>query len=126
MVFTALDYWQQGLPPPAACEPPAPGTRLFRYLVRRLIDSWHLPAGPLAYYARMAPLASLGGRGGLVERRLAVARQWPSIKASLDAGWPCPLGLVRVQSANPLLLGQNHQVLASGSTTPIRPTTTTW
>jgi hypothetical protein len=112
MVFAALDYWQQGLPPPPDTEPPASGTPLFRYLVRRLIDSWHLPAGPLAYYARMAPwVASLGGLA-LAERRLAVGRHWPAIKASLDAGWPCPLGLVRVRSANPLLLGQNHQVLA--------------
>jgi hypothetical protein len=133
MVFTALDYWQQGLGPPALSDPPAPGTALFRYLVRRLIDSWHLPAGPLAYYARMAPwataLGSLGrgsaggepgvGGGGSAGRgsaggagRLGLARQWPAIKASLDAGWPCPLGLVRVRSANPLLLGLNHQVLA--------------
>jgi hypothetical protein len=116
MVFTALDYWQQGLGPPALSDPPAPGTALFRFLVRRLIDSWHLPAGPLAYYARMAPwataLGSLGRGSAGPAGRLGLARQWPAIKASLDAGWPCPLGLVRVRSANPLLLGLNHQVLA--------------
>jgi hypothetical protein len=41
-------------------------------------------------------------------------REWPAIKADLDAGVPVPLGLVRVKSSNPLALGHNHQVLAYG------------
>src|SRR5262249_58392372 len=43
MVFAALDYWQTGIAPPAAR--PAPGQPLYRYIVQRLIDSLHLPAG---------------------------------------------------------------------------------
>jgi hypothetical protein len=110
MVFTALDFWTRGLTPPSDTDPPAPGTPLFRHLVRRLIDSWHLPGGPLAYFVRMTPWVPLP------DRRLSagMASQWSSIKAELDAGRPCPLGLVRVKSANPLHLGQNHQVLAYG------------
>jgi hypothetical protein len=103
MVFAALDYWNEGQVPPPDTVPPVPGTPMFRYVLRRLIDSWHLPAGPLAYYARMT---------SWLPERLAVTRQWPAIKSDLDAGWPCPLGLVRIKSANPLLLGRNHQVLA--------------
>lgn len=43
MVFAALDYWHAAIVPPAAR--PAPGEPLYRYIVRRLVDSWHLPAG---------------------------------------------------------------------------------
>jgi hypothetical protein len=106
IVFTALDYWNVGRPPPPHVAPPAPGTPLFRYLVRRLIDSWHLPGGPLAYLARMAPWWP-GGQVPLLD-------QWPFVQADLDAGRPCPLGVVRLRSANPLDLGKNHQVLAYG------------
>jgi hypothetical protein len=106
MVFTALDYWNDGRPPPSDSTPPAPGTPLFRYLVRRLIDSWHLPGGPLAYLARMAPWWP-GGQPSVVD-------EWRVVQADLDAGRPCPLGLVRIRSANPLDLGKNHQVLAYG------------
>jgi hypothetical protein len=111
MVFAALDYWDVGRPPPPDTAPPAPGTPLFRYLVQRLIDSWHLPGGPLAYLARMVPWWPATPPS---VRPLSVAEQWPAVQADLDAGRPCPLGLVRIRSANPLDLGQNHQVLAYG------------
>lgn len=41
-------------------------------------------------------------------------RAGPAIKADIDAGKLSPLGLIRVKSANPGELGQNHQVLACG------------
>jgi hypothetical protein len=105
MVLAALDYWHAGRPPPAV--QPAPGTPLYRYVVRRLIQSWHIPAGVAGYYRGM--LSSdpiLAGR--------TLSRQWPRIRALLDVGQPAPLALVTVASANPLLLGRNHQVLAYG------------
>jgi hypothetical protein len=40
--------------------------------------------------------------------------EWPAIKATLDTGQPCPLGLIRVKSAIPADVGRNHQVLATG------------
>ena len=119
MVFAALDYWKQGSPAPSETTPPPAGTPLFNYLVRRLIDSWDIPGGPLTYLKLMNPLLpdgddhvgpfSVHGRGW----RMAV-REWPAIKSSIDAGNPCPLGLVKLKSANPLALGHNHQVLAYG------------
>ena len=42
------------------------------------------------------------------------AREWPAVQADLDRGQPCPLGLVKVASANPADIGKNHQVLAYG------------
>lgn len=103
MVFAALDYWQAGRHPPAS--QPAAGTPLFRFIVRRLIQSWHIPHGVAAYYRGM-----LSSDGQLATR--TIARQWPRVQARLDAGQPSALGVVTVASANPLLLGRNHQVLA--------------
>lgn len=105
MVFAALDYWHAGAPPPA--EQPQPGTPLFGFIVRRLVRSWRLPAGVGRYYRWMV-LADAD-----VARR-TTRRHWPAIKEMLDAGKPAPLGVVTVASANPLLLGGNHQVLAYG------------
>jgi hypothetical protein len=119
MVFAALDYWALGGPPPPDTTPPAGGTPAFQYLVRRLIDSWGLPNGPLTYLSLMSPLYPDGDEGigpvkvhGRAWRMLT--QEWPAVRASLDAGQPCPLGLVKLVSANPMDIGKNHQVLAYG------------
>jgi hypothetical protein len=103
MVFAALDYWHAGRLPPA--DQPAPGTPLYRFVVRRLIQSWHTPAGVAGYYRGM-----LSSDASLARR--TISRQWPRVRALLDDGQPAPLGLVTTASASPLLLGRNHQVLA--------------
>ena len=118
MVFGALDYWHAGTRPPA--DRPAARSWAFRFIVRRLIRSWHIPVGVARYYywmnlpdadtsLRLAGL-SWPQRRGL--RTRSIARQWPRIRAQLEAGQPAALGIVTVASANPLLLGHNHQVLA--------------
>lgn len=105
MVFAALDYWYAGLAPPAAR--PAAGTALFRFVVRRLVRSWHIPGGVARYYHGML-------RSDAHLARRTAAREWPAVRARLDAGVPVPLGVITVSSASPLLLGANHQVLACG------------
>jgi hypothetical protein len=105
MVFAALDYWHARSRPPE--ELPEPGSGLHRYVVRRLIASWHIPAGVGRYYRWMT----------LPDREVArrtVAAHWPRVKASLDDGIPAALGLVTVASANPARLRHNHQALAYG------------
>ena len=118
MVFGALDYWHSGTAPPAAR--PAPGEPLYRYLVRRLVDSWNLPAGAAQYYQWMnlpdgdASL-DIAGQHITTERGLAwrtIGVQWPQITADLSQGTPVALGVVTVASASPGDLGLNHQVLA--------------
>jgi hypothetical protein len=105
MIFAALDYWHAGLPPPASR--PGPGDPLFGFIVRRLLTSWHLPGGVLRYYRWMRlPTADAAHR--------SVSWSWPKVRASIDAGQPAALGVVTVASANPLLLGRNHQVIACG------------
>ena len=120
MVFASLDYWQAGLRPPA--ERPAPGSPLYRFIVWRLVQSWHIPAGVARYYRGMnrpdgnTPVRLAGhplvARRGVSHR--TVTRHWPQIRAYLDAGQPVALGVVTVASGNPFLLGHNHQVLAYG------------
>jgi len=120
MIFAALDYWHAGIKPPA--DRPLPGTPLYRFIVRRLIQSWRIPAGVATYYQWMTlpdrdtPVRWRGylaaTRHGLAQR--TVARQWPLVRARIDAGQPATLGLVTVAGPNPLRLGHNHQVLACG------------
>ena len=104
MVFTALDVFTAGGQPLEEGQP-EPGSPMFDHIVRRLFDSWDLPGGALRYYQWMLlPDADVLGP--------TVDEQWPAVRVELDAGRPCPLGLVTVRSANPLRLGLNHQVLA--------------
>jgi hypothetical protein len=43
-----------------------------------------------------------------------VRREWPRIRADIDAGRLSMIGLVRAASWDPRLLGLNHQVIAYG------------
>jgi hypothetical protein len=118
MIFAARDYWHAGITPPAAR--PAPGDPLYRFIVQRQVDSWHLPAGAAQYYQWMNlpdgdTSVDLFGRHIITERGLAwrtIETQWPQIAADLDNGAPSALGVVTVASASPADLGVNHQVLA--------------
>jgi hypothetical protein len=111
MVFAALDYWHARIRPPATR--PAPGSPLYKYVVRRLIESWSIPAGVAVYYRWMnLPDGDGQRRPGVSWRTTAV--QWPRIRASLDRGIPAAIGLCTVASANPGRLGHNHQALAFG------------
>jgi hypothetical protein len=120
MAFAARDYFERGGPPPPDADPPGEGA-LFDYLVDRLFDSFDLPLGPVRYLELMNPLLGDGetvwSRFGLAShgRVWRMAREeWPKIRAEIDGGHPCPLGLVRVTSADPRDLKENHQVLAYG------------
>jgi hypothetical protein len=120
MVFAALDYWYAGVPTPT--EQPKPKTPVYKFLVRRIIDSWHVPVGVAQYFTWMnLPDGDVGftafGHRVIVEHGVSartVSQQWPLIKADLDHGIPCALGLVTVASRDPSQLGMNHQVLAYG------------
>jgi hypothetical protein len=120
MVFAVLDYWHAGVLPPA--DRPTHGEPLFRFLVRRLLHSWHLPVGVARYYRWMMlpdgdrDLHAFGRR--LLTRRGVTRRttlaQWRAIAAELDRGIPVPLGVVTIASRKPTGLPHNHQVLAFG------------
>jgi hypothetical protein len=116
MVFTALDIFTAGEPPPNDPQP-AHGTPRFKYIVRRLIDSWDVPNGVLKYFHWMSTPDHDVDVWIVTHRGVAwrtIKDEWPKVRADLDANRPCPLGLVTVNSSNPMDLGQNHQVLAYG------------
>jgi hypothetical protein len=120
MAFAARDYFEVDRAPPPTTTAPTEGP-LFDYLVDRLFDSFDLPLGPLRYLQLMNPMLP---DGETVWSRLGLAPhgrvwrtrmlEWPRIRADIDAGHPCPLGLVRVKSTDPFALKHNHQVLAYG------------
>ena len=120
MVFASMDYWHASVAPAPAR--PCLGEPVYGYIVRRLLDSWHLPAGVSQYYQWMnLPDEDRGfaafGRRVVIERGLGwrtTKVQWPQVVADLDTGLPVALGLVTTASANPRDLGLNHQVLAYG------------
>jgi hypothetical protein len=120
MVFAALDYFLAGRE--AVPDRPAAGEPLYRFIVRRLIDSWHFPAGVAQYYRWMGlpdgdHVIRLFGRQVLARRglgRRTVRVEWPRIRKDLDRGRPVPLGVVTVASRNPKDLALNHQALAIG------------
>jgi hypothetical protein len=121
MAYAARDYFEAGRPPPPDTDPPEQGSPMFRYIVRRLFDSFSLPWGPARYLELMNP--SLPDGDGLLARLgilphgrawRMIREEWPTIRADIDAGKPSPLGLVRIRSRNPFDLKYNHQVLAYG------------
>jgi hypothetical protein len=118
MAFAVVDLFRAGLTPPAETTPPSQGSPLFDYLVRRLLDSFDLPAGP-GRYLLWQSLPDEDIRMGWFDvtkglMRRTVEEEWPKVKADLDAGRLSPLGLIRTHSVNPMELGRNHQVVAFG------------
>jgi len=119
MVFAALDWFEAGRPSPDDLASPPDGSVLRTYVIDRLIDSFDLPGGVVPYVTMMSTrypahdrelLASIGqvaSRAGVLARRT-----WPTVKERIDAGHPCPLGLVMVESDDPADLRHQHQVLA--------------
>lgn len=120
MVFTVIDYFENGLAPPPDRQPPSSGP-LYDYLVKRLVDSWDLPGGVLRYLYLMNPelpdIDVPGSELGILPHGRAweiLDDEWPKVKADLDGSRLSPLGLIKVKSGDPAQRGQNHQVLAYG------------
>jgi hypothetical protein len=125
MSFSVADLHRAGLLPPPDTTPPAPGTPAYRYIVDRQIASFDDGRVPLRFYRLMKPsrpdreplISILLGMIGLDRHSrtwVMVHEEWPRIRAELDAGELSMLGLVRVVSVDPHLLGRNHQVVAYG------------
>ena len=120
MVYTVRDYFEAHLPIPPGAKQPDSGP-LFDYVVRRLFDSFDIPAGVVKYLELMNPVlpdhdtwesTRPGGTHGRAWRM--IVDEWPLIKQDLDAGRLSTLSLVGAKSANPADLGKSHQVLAYG------------
>jgi hypothetical protein len=117
MALAAADLHAAGRHPRRWTTPPAGGTEAFRYLSRRLLASWGVPAGParFAYWALTPDQDTIFGlRAGL--RRLTIRDELPRVEAGIGRGRPVLLGLVTVRSATPAQLAECHIVLAYGCT----------
>jgi hypothetical protein len=116
MAFVARDYFEANRPAPSDTDAPASDSALYKFVVKRLLDSFNLPLGIGRYLELMEPSFPDASPGfGLPGRSSVMLHdEWPQIKADLDAGHPVPLGLLKVISDEPENLGKNHQVLAYG------------
>jgi len=95
-----------GREPPRAAGRRAAGRRpWFRVPLRYLDLQAFRPDPPTG-------LAALLGREP--PRVGAILVEWPRIRATIEAGQPCVLGLIRASGFSPWALTQNHQVLAWG------------
>src|SRR5690349_11976885 len=104
MAFAAADLFHAKNDASSHASPPPERSVSFRYLVKRLIDSFALPSGPEMYYTWMrTPNLDVQTR-----------TEAPRVMAALDRNEPAPLGLIRMYSTRLTDLGSNHQVLAYG------------
>ena len=55
MAFVVRDYYEARQPIPADTQPPPGGSPLYRFIVRRLMDSFNLPLGITRYIELMQP-----------------------------------------------------------------------
>jgi len=114
MVFGAMDF--HGTDTPTI--PGSPDPEVVRFLARRLLDSWNLPFGVLKYYDwQRRPCATKWIAGVRAVRgltHLTALREWPRIRAELDAGRFAPLGVILARGFGFKGLPRNHQVLAYG------------
>lgn len=114
MAFSALDYYNAGLPiPPGSAQPTYDdpnGKRLREYLVRRQLDSLTLNLPQILLWIAVlhlvppSPLFKSGAPWMLEQTK----EQWKTLKKNLDNQQPTPLALI---GTNPDP-SENHQVLA--------------
>jgi hypothetical protein len=101
MALTARDLYEAGVPAPRGeSGPPPNGSSRFRALVRRQVQSLDWLRVPLRYLDLQAlrpdPPAGLALRLRREPARVdAVLREWPRIRAEIDAGHPAVVGLIR-------------------------------
>jgi hypothetical protein len=117
MALTARDLWAAGLVAPRDPGPPANGSPRFRALVRRQVQSLDWLRVPVRYLDLQALRPDPpSGLAGCLRRNparvVSMEREWPRIRAEIDAGRPCVVGLIRVSGLSPRLLSHHHQVLA--------------
>lgn len=115
MAFAVRDLFEAQKAPPPENANPSTSSPAFHYITTRLVDSFDLPDGVAKFYEWMnLPTGDEFFVHGTSRR--TIEQSMPTIRATIDAGHPSPLGLVCAHSANPQDLGQNHQVLAYGYT----------
>jgi hypothetical protein len=110
MSYTALDYYANHIPVPAAGSLPADGVPLADYIFRRQEESFLAPTAinfiTWTLYADTPNWFAKGVHGWTVED------EFPRLRALLDQGIPQVLGLIAARDIQHI--GYNHQVVACG------------
>jgi hypothetical protein len=109
MTWYVRARFEAGLPVPLDTEPPANGSPLFRSLVRLQVKSLEWFRTPIGFW-----MISAFGVDRI--RRRSREREWPRIRARINAGRLAQVGLVRHKGLNPFNLTKNHQVVGYGYT----------
>ncbi len=117
MAFAALDHFYAGLQLPrfTPAQLPAAGVPpdahpLARYIYRRQMDSFMVLSAAKYLTWSLSP----DNAGFLVKgvSRWTKEDEWRKLRASIDTGKPCVLGMIKAYDF--AHLGDNHQVVASG------------
>lgn len=119
MALTVRDMYERQIDPPPDRDVPANGSRPFRALVRRQVQSLDWFRLPLRFYMLSALHPSTPtwwsralGRPSIGD--VVLDKEWPAIRDEIDGGHLAMVGLIRGESFNPFKLTLNHQVLAYG------------
>lgn len=110
MAFLALDHWHARRPIPGGDRLPADATPLAKLIQKRLFDSFLLNGLRYVEFALMP----LHPRWWIFKGAAKLTRneEFPKVKASIDAGTPCAIGLCQAESLT--ALGGDHQVVCYG------------
>jgi len=113
------ERFEAELPPWDETDPPTGGAPHFGELVRSQVRSFALGRVPIRFYNLSAGRPDTPTAVSRLLRRRprpeeTVRREWPRVRADIDAGRLSMVGLVRAASWDPRLLGLNHQVIAYG------------
>jgi hypothetical protein len=104
MAWFVRERFEAGQPIALDTQAPANGSVLFQALVRRQVKSLEWLRTPLGFWW-------IGAFGPDRTARLARDKEWPRVRATIDAGRLAMVGLVRHQGLNPFNLSNSHQVL---------------
>jgi hypothetical protein len=110
MAFLALDHWHHKRPIPACETLPANETPLAKLIQKRLFESFALNGLRYVEFALMPLHPKLGLLKGAA--KLTRTNEFPKVKASIDRGEPCAIGLCQADSLK--ALGGDHQVVCYG------------
>lgn len=105
MVFSALDYYYSNKRIPNINSLNINDKdELFRYIVKRLFDSFQFKAVLIYYYLQLPSV-----KESTLNKH--TSKQLGNILIKLKKGIPVPVTLILVKTYNPDRLGENHQVL---------------
>jgi len=110
MAYASLDYWHHRLAVPDDDDLPKDGSLVGDYIYWRLIESMFANGFKFFHFMRTPDHPTW--INGIGVARATREEEYPRIKASIDAGRPCVVGLSQARDISSI--GGDHQVVAIG------------